>query len=356
MNFNKDQLIHYVENIFKTVGLSSKDSHTVADSLVAANLRGVDSHGVTRVPIYVKRLKGGAVNPRPNIKVIQDNNSTLLVDGDDGMGQVIGQKTIEIGIEKAKKNGGVHIGVTRSSHFGAGAYFVKQGVEEDMITFAMSNAPSTMAPWGGVRPYFGTNPYTFAIPTGKKEPIILDMATSVVARGKIIMAAQNGTDIPTGWAIDNKGQPTTDSNSALKGTVLPFGGPKGYGIAMMIDIMSGVLTGAGFGPHIKNIYGDFDKPQNVGHFFQLIDINTFMPAKLFKRRINQMIDEIKLSPAVEGIDEIFIPGEIEHKMEQTKRKNGIDLSKEVYDDIKKVGADCGVDIRDYEGKRNDTIR
>ncbi|MCF6409577.1 Ldh family oxidoreductase [Pseudalkalibacillus salsuginis] len=348
MNFNAEQLIHYVDDLFKTVGLSSEDSHTVAESLVAANLRGVDSHGVTRVPIYVKRLKEGAVNPRPEIKVIQESDATLLIDGDDGMGQMVGRKAMELGIEKGKKSGGVHIGVTRSSHFGAGAYFVKRAVEEDMVAFAMSNAPSTMAPWGGIQPYFGTNPYAFGIPAGKHEPILLDMATSVVARGKIIMAAQDGNDIPTGWAIDDKGRPTTDSNAALAGSVLPFGGPKGYGIAMMIDIMSGVLTGAGFGPHINNIYGDYDKPQNVGHFFQLIDVNRFMPAELFKQRVDQMIDEIKSSPAAEGVEEIFVPGEIEYQAEQKRLENGIDLSEEVYEDIKNAGAECGVDIREYQ--------
>lgn len=348
MIFKAESLTNYVSEIFKTVSLSNEDSYTVGESLVSANLRGVDSHGVTRVPIYVKRLKEGATNPKPNVKIVEKSDATLLIDGDDGMGQVVGREAMNLGVAKAKESGGVNIGVTRSSHFGAGAYFVKRGVEEDMITYAMSNAPSTMAPWGGIQPYFGTNPYAFGVPAGKHQPIILDMATSVVARGKIIMAAQNGNDIPAGWAIDKNGRPTTDAQAALDGSVLPFGGAKGYGISLMIDIMSGVLTGSGFGPHINNIYGDYDEPQNVGHFFQLTDINRFMPSELYKQRIDQMIDEIKSSPQAEGVEEIFVPGEIETRTEKLRLEKGIELDKEVYEALKQVGKECGVDIQDYE--------
>jgi LDH2 family malate/lactate/ureidoglycolate dehydrogenase len=345
-----EQLKAYVRTILTHVGLSETDSGTVADSLVGANLRGVDSHGVTRLAIYVKRLKLGVVNPKPNIQVVQESDATLLIDGDDGMGQVVGKRAIELGISKARNNGAVYIGVKRSTHFGTGAYFVQQGVRENLITYAMSNAPSTMAPWGGIQPYIGTNPYAFGIPAGKYNPIILDMATSVVARGKIIIAAQAGKEIPEGWAIDKEGRPTTNAQDGLDGSVLPFGGPKGYAISLMIDIMSGVLTGAGFGPHINNIYGDYDKSQNVGHFFQLIDITRFMAVDLFKQRVDQMIEEIKSSPKAAGCDEIFVPGEIEFNIERKRLAEGILISKEIYEDIKQVGVDCGVHIEDYENK------
>ncbi|GAX89822.1 Ldh family oxidoreductase [Effusibacillus lacus] len=343
-----ENLRKYVSAVLQTVGLPVQDSDIVAESLVSANLRGVDSHGVTRLPIYVKRLKLGVANPDPQVKVVEESDATLLIDGDDGMGQVVGTRAIRLGIEKARKSGAVFIGVKRSTHFGTGAFFVQQGVNADLVTYAMSNAPATMAPWGGIQPYIGTNPYAFGVPVGKHKPIILDMATSVVARGKIIMAAQKGEEIPLGWAIDKEGRPTTDAAAALEGSVLPFGGPKGYAISLMIDIMSGVLTGAGFGPHINNIYGDFDKPQNVGHFFQLVDINRFMPADLFKQRIDQMIDEIKSALRAAGTDEIFLPGEIEFRVERQRLEQGIPLSREVYVDIKKVGEECGVSINDYE--------
>ncbi|ADC52298.1 putative malate/L-lactate dehydrogenase (plasmid) [Alkalihalophilus pseudofirmus OF4] len=348
MEFQANYLESYVSDVLQAVGLKKENGDIVAESLVSANLRGVDSHGVTRLPIYVQRIRSGAVTPNPDVKVIEESDSTLLIDGDDGMGQIVGKKTIELGIEKAKKNGAVYIGVKRSSHFGIGAYFIQQAVKHDLIAYAMSNAPSTMAPFGGIKPYLGTNPFAFGVPAGKHEPIIFDMATSVVARGKIISAEQRGDDIPEGWAIDSKGRSTTNAKEALEGTVLPFAGPKGYAISLMVDIMSGVLTGAGFGPHINNIYGDFDKSQNVGHFFQLIDVNRFMPAESFKNRVDQMIDEIKTSPKAEGVEEIFLPGEIEFNTEKERLSRGINLGKEVYESIKLVGKEARVNIEDYQ--------
>jgi LDH2 family malate/lactate/ureidoglycolate dehydrogenase len=348
VNFKVEHLTNYIEKVLQNVGLSIEDSQTVASNLIGANLRGVDSHGVTRLSIYVKRLKLGAINPTPNIRVVEESDSTLLIDGDNGMGQVVGKKAMQLAVEKARKNGAVYVGVKRSNHFGTGSYFVQQGVKKDMITFAMSNAPSTMAPWGGIKPYIGTNPYAFGIPAGKHDPIILDMATSVVARGKIITAAKEGKSIPEGWAIDANGVPTTDAQEALDGSVLPFGGPKGYALSLMIDIMSGVLTGAGFGPHINNIYGDYDKNQNVGHFFQLIDPSRFMPVENFKNRVDQMIDEIKSSPKAAGVNEIFLPGEIELGIEKKRFAEGISLSDEVYEDIKQVGVECGINIEVYQ--------
>ncbi|QOY34241.1 Ldh family oxidoreductase [Anaerobacillus isosaccharinicus] len=348
MQIKSEHLKSFVSEIFKSVGLTQQNSEIVADSLVSANLRGVDSHGVTRIPIYVKRLRSGAVNPNPNVKIIEESDATLLLDGDNGMGQIVGTKAIELGVKKAKQNGAVYIGVKHSTHFGTGAYFIEQAIKYDLIAYAMSNAPSTMAPWGGFQPYFGTNPYAFGIPAGKNKPIIFDMATSVVARGKIISSEAKGEDIPLGWAIDKYGRPTTNAKEALEGSVLPFGGPKGYAISLMIDVMSGVLTGAGFGPHVNNIYGDFDKSQNVGHFFQLIDINRFMSPDQFKERVDMMIDEIKTAPKAEGVEEILLPGEIELNIEKDRLQNGINLGREVYESIKEVGLEVGVDIETYQ--------
>lgn len=329
-------------------GFSDKNSHIIAESLVSANLRGVDSHGVTRLGIYVKRLQMGVVRPNPNIRIIKETDATLLIDGDDGMGHVTGTRAVEIGAKKAQKSGAVMVGVNRSTHFGTGAFFVNKGISQDMIVFAMSNAPSTMAPWGGKTPYLGTNPYAFGVPAGRNKPIIYDMATSVVARGKIIMAAAKGEKIPHGWAIDKDGTSTTDPQAALDGSVLPFAGAKGYAISLMIDIMCGVLTGAGFGSHINNLYGDYDKSQNVGHFFKIININSFMPVDLFKKRVDQMIDEIKSAPKAAGVAEIFLPGEIEFNLEQKRLAEGIVLDVQEYEELKRIGIDCNLKLEDYQ--------
>jgi LDH2 family malate/lactate/ureidoglycolate dehydrogenase len=342
--FRADSLRAFCEEIFLSCGMAQEDAAILADSLVQANLRGVDSHGVTRVGIYVKRLKMGLVNPRPNIEVVRESDATLLVDGDNGMGQVVGVRALDLGLDKAKESGGVSVGVRRSNHYGAGAYYVQRAVARDTIAFAYSNAPPTMAPWGGVDPYVGTNPYAYGVPAGEHWPIILDMATSIVARGKIILAAERDEPIAEGWAVDKQGNPTTDAREALEGSVLPFGGPKGYAISLMIDIMAGALTGAGFGPRVNSLYDNFDEPQNVGAFFQVTDIGHFVEPATFKARVDRMIEEIKSSRKAAGTEEIFLPGEIEYRKEQQRRTSGIPVGAETVAELREVGRSCGVDM------------
>jgi LDH2 family malate/lactate/ureidoglycolate dehydrogenase len=345
--FQADSLRSFCEEIFISCAMASEDAFIVADGLVQSNLRGVDSHGVTRVGIYAKRLKMGLVNPRPEVKSVRESAGTLLVDGDNGMGQVVGVRALELGLEKVKQSGGVYVGVRRSNHYGAGAYYVQRAVARDVLAFAYSNAPPTMAPWGGVDPFVGTNPYAFGVPAGRHPPIILDMATSIVARGKIILAAERGESIPEGWAIDKHGNQTTDTQEALQGSVLPFGGPKGYALSLMIDIMAGALTGAGFGPRVNSLYDNFDEPQDVGAFFQLIDISQFVDPTAFKANIDQMVEEIKSSRRAEGTEEIFLPGEIEFRMEEERQASGIPVGAETVAELREVGRSCGVDITDF---------
>jgi LDH2 family malate/lactate/ureidoglycolate dehydrogenase len=345
--FRADILRSFCEEIFISYGMAPEDAFIVADGLVQSNLRGVDSHGVTRVGIYAKRLRMGLVNPRPEVKIVRESAATLLVDGDNGMGQVVGVRALELGLEKVKRSGGIYVGVRRSNHYGAGAYYVQRAVARDVVAFAYSNAPPTMAPWGGVDPYVGTNPYAFGVPAGKHPPIILDMATSIVARGKIILAAERGESIPEGWAIDKDGNQTTDAQEALEGSVLPFGGPKGYALSLMIDIMAGALTGAGFGPRINSLYDNFDEPQDVGAFFQLIDISQFAEPAAFKANIDRMVEEIKSSRRAQGTEEIFLPGEIEFRMEEERKLTGIPLGAETVAELRGVGRSCGFDITDF---------
>ena len=345
--FRADSLRSFCEEIFVSCGMAPEDAFIVADGLVQSNLRGVDSHGVTRVGIYAKRLKMGLVNPRPEVKIVRESAATVLVDGDNGMGQVVGVRAIELGLMKIKQSGGVYVGVRRSNHYGAGAYYVQRAVARDVVAFAYSNAPPTMAPWGGVDPYVGTNPYSFGVPAGKYPPIILDMATSIVARGKIILAAERGESIPEGWAIDVHGNQTTDAQEALQGSVLPFGGPKGYALSLMIDIMAGALTGAGFGPRVNSLYDNFDEPQDVGAFFQLIDISQFANPPAFKANIDRMIEEIKTSRRAPGTEEIFLPGEIEYRTEQERLVSGIPVGATTVAELQEVGRTCGVDLADF---------
>ncbi|MDQ4083853.1 MAG: Ldh family oxidoreductase [Actinomycetota bacterium] len=345
--FRADSLRAFCHEVFLSCEMAQEDAAILADSLVQANLRGVDSHGVTRVGIYVKRLKMGLVNPHPNVGVVRESAATLLVDGDNGMGQVVGVRALDLGLDKMKESGAASVGVRRSNHYGAGAYYVQRAVAKDAVAFAYSNAPPTMAPWGGVDPYVGTNPYAYGVPASEHRPIILDMATSIVARGKIILAAERNEPIPEGWAVDKQGNPTTDAQEALEGSVLPFGGPKGYAISLMIDIMAGALTGAGFGPRVNSLYDDFDEPQNVGAFFQLIDIGHFAEPVTFKAKVDRMIEEIKFSRKAAGTEEIFLPGEIEFRMEQERRASGIPVGAETVAELREVGRSCSVDMTDF---------
>lgn len=337
-------LIDHCIAILQHHGLPQGHAEIVAESLLHANLRGVDSHGITRLPIYVQRLELGLVEPNPEIRVQADRGASFAVDGGNGMGAVVAMQAMDIALGRLEKFGSVTVGIYHSNHYGSGAYYAEKAVSMDAAAFIYSNAPSTMAPWGGIDPYFGTNPYTFAVPAGKHAPLILDMATSVVARGKIILAANSGEPIPPDWAIDKEGCPTRDAQEALEGSVLPFGGAKGYGIAFMIDIMAGALTGAGFGPRIGDLYKNLQTPQNVGVFFHLIHVGAFLPADTFKRRIDTMIDEIQSIRPARNVSQVLVPGEIENRTAEARRKRGIPLSSKLVDTLEKLGQPAGLSL------------
>ncbi len=344
-----EQLRVFGTQLLNAHGLPQQAAETVASCLVHANLRGVDSHGVARLPIYAKRLRQDLVNRTPRISIVKDSGAALLVDGDNGMGAVVTMCALELGLERLEAHASVSIAIRNSNHYGAGSFYAAQAVERNVAIWLYSNAPPTMAPWGGTRRYLGTNPYTFGAPAGKHDPIILDMATSVTARGKIILAADRDEAIPEGWAISVDGAPTTDAQAALAGSVLPFGGPKGYGIALMIEIASGILSGAGFGPRVGDLYEDFSKPQNVASFMQLTRIEAFMPEEEFSRRMELLISEIKASQPAQGIEEILVPGELEARTAQKRQQEGIPLAGNTYDALQKLGEVYGVSLTDVIG-------
>ncbi len=324
----------YCAAIFADAGVPSADAALVADSLVEANLRGVDSHGVSRVPIYIERIQRGITNPVPDVKVVAEDGGALLIDGDNGMGQVVTQRAVDLAFDRLPTQRVVSAGIRNSNHYGSGAYFARRAAERGAAVFLYGNAPSTMVAWGGRERFLGTNPYTFAVPAGNRAPIVLDMATSVVARGKIILASQLGQDIPEGWAVDATGRPTTDAAAALEGSVLPFGGPKGYGIALMIEIMAAVLSGASVGPEVGDLYDELERPQGVGAFLSITDITAFQPTSSFGERMSDMIDAIKLTAAESG--EVLVPGELEERISEIRSREGIPLQPAVAAALKQV--------------------
>jgi LDH2 family malate/lactate/ureidoglycolate dehydrogenase len=320
-----DALKKFCIDALGRVGVPNDHALIVAESLVLANLRGVDSHGVGLLPRYVRRIKVGLMNPRVIPKIVRDFGSIAVIDGENGIGQVITTKAMEISIAKAKNFGMGTAGIRNSNHFGIAAYYAIQAIQSDMIGIVLSNAAPSMAPWGGTKPLIGTNPLAIGIPTDN-NPIILDMAISVQARGKIRQAALEEKSIPEGWALDERGKPTTDPKEALKGSLLPIAGPKGYGLALIVDVLSGVLTGSFFSDKISSVHEEEEGTPRVGHFVQAINIESFMPMKEFKNRINELIQKIRESPFAEGVNKIYLPGEIESDRHKERLESGIPLS------------------------------
>lgn len=333
----------FCEDVLRAVDVPAVDARLVARSLVQADARGLSSHGVVRLlPVYVRRLRAGTTRPRPNVRVVRQVGAVALIDGDAGLGQVVGTRAMQKAIELADTLGVGVVSVRNSSHFGTGAFFVEQAIQADMIGVAMTNAPSNMPPWGGRRKFFGTNPLAVGIPCGDERPVLLDMSTSVVARGKIVMAYKAGQRIPPGWAIDAEGRPTEDPAAALQGAVLPLGGYKGAGLALVIDALCGVLSGAAFASHIVDLYDQGDRVQNVGHLFAALQIDAIMPAAEFKARMDQFVREVRSQPRMPGVERIYVPGEPELEQEERSIAEGVQLPEAGWAELDALADELGV--------------
>ncbi|MCM3088620.1 Ldh family oxidoreductase [Bhargavaea ginsengi] len=338
----KDRLSEFVKNVFLAAGLDEKDSGIISRHLVLASLRGIDSHGVSRTGIYTKRISLGLTNKTFEPEIERETPSSALINGKTASGILNATEAIRLAVEKAKVTGIAVVGVKNSNHCGMLADYTMYAAEQGCIALATTAAPPNMAPWGGKERFFGTNPFAYGIPAGDGKDIIFDMATSVVARGKIILAEKNHQKIPLGWAISADGEPTTDPTEALDGLVLPVGGPKGYGIALMVDLLSSLFTGASFGPHITDLYKDFDHKQNVGHTFIVMRADLFRPQEEFEAEVQKLIREVKNIERMPGVEEIYLPGEIEANRAKEREENGIPLSKDVIEELESIGKEYGV--------------
>lgn len=313
--------------------MSEEDARICADNLVDADLCGVESHGVSRMTNYMKRLRTGVVDSQGKCVIETECPGSIYVHGGNAMGMVVGTFAMKKCIEKAKESGCCFAAANNSNHFGMAAYYVRMAAEAGMIGIAGTNAPPNLAPWGSPQKYMGTNPIAFGAPT-MKDPVILDMAPSVVAMGKIILAAKLGKSIPEGWVVTREGKPTTDPVEGQYGTLLPIGGAKGSGLAIFMEILCGVLSGAGVGPHINHFWNDFEHPQNVGHFFCAVNVDKFVGLEPFKENMERIIGEMKALPKNPGVEEIFMPGEIENRKRAKRRVEGIELSDSVYEELR----------------------
>lgn len=335
---NVEVLREFCFKLLHPVIKNEEECRSVVNSMIQANLRGVDSHGVVRLLTYYKRFK---TIEWQSPEVVKDNVATALIAGHNAPGQVCGEMAMKMAIEKAEQYGIGAVGVNYSNHFGTAAYYSMMAAEKGLIGFSFSNASPRIAPWGGKKPILGNNPWSFAFPTTKGFSVVSDFSNSVVAAGKIRAAAAKGEQIPLGWATDIDGVPTQDAQAALHGLLLPIGAHKGYSIIMVVDILAGILTGSGYGPQIKGI-DNTDYPQNVGHFFGAIKISNFMPLDEFYQRMDEYIELIKTSPRKDNVDEIFLPGEIESNIREQRLTTGIPLSQDILEKLNTVALEVGV--------------
>ncbi|MDF2037926.1 ureidoglycolate dehydrogenase [Cytobacillus oceanisediminis] len=309
-------------------GLIHEHAEKVAEILVHADLRNVNSHGVLRTEHYVNRLNAGGINPNPEITFNKTGPVTGVVDGDDGFGHVIADEAMNHAIQMAKENGVGMVTAINSSHCGALSYFVQNAAEQNLIGIAMTHTDKIVVPFGGKDAFLGTNPIAYGVPAKTQKPFILDMATSNVALGKILQYKEEGKEIPEGWGVDENGETVTDPSKVV--SLSPFGGPKGYGLSMIVDIFSGLLAGAAFGPHVAKMYGDLDKKRKLGHYFCAINPAFFTDAEAFLENMDQMMAEIRQAPPAPGFKSVLVPGEIEQMNEERNLEKGITIASTVH--------------------------
>ncbi|HWL22667.1 MAG TPA: ureidoglycolate dehydrogenase [Ureibacillus sp.] len=314
-------------------GLNEGHAEKVAEVLVHADLRNVNSHGVLRTEHYVNRLQAGGINPDAQIFFQSTGPVTGIVDGDDGFGHVIGDVAMDHAIEMARNNGVGMVTVMNSSHCGALSYFVQKAADAKLIGVAMSHTDKIVVPFGGKTSFLGTNPIAYGVPAKTKKPLILDMATSNVALGKILQAREEGKEIPEGWGVDENGASVTDPNKVV--ALSTFGGPKGYGLSVIVDVFSGLLAGAAFGPHIGKMYDDLDKKRKLGHYFCVINPSFFTDIDLFLEQMDRMMEELQQVPPAPGVDRVYVPGEIEQLHEARNLEQGITIASSVYEFLQK---------------------
>lgn len=323
-------------------GMGIKEAELFSDTLISAQMRGIHSHGIRRLRHYTMRLRKGLVKPGAVPSIIRESPATLLIDGNDGMGCWIASQVMNICMDKAETSGCCFAAVNHCNHFGMAAYYTLQAANRGMIGIAMSNTYATTVPIGGKTPMLGTNPLSVAIPSRQHPTLVLDMATSVVAKGKVIQAAKEGKSIPTGWGVDAEGNDTTDPNAIINGgSMLPFGGVKGYAISFIIDILCTALSGACDTLHATDFW-DNDNKQNLGFFIGAFNIKSFLSMEEYYSRVDEMFENMKNTPPAKGFSRVYIPGELEQIKYDEAVVQGIEISDVVIEDLIELGKEYGV--------------
>jgi len=336
-------LEEFTTRVLRSAGLPSKDAEVVAGSLVAADLRGISSHGVARLHLYLHRVRSGVMHADPEIRVVAETTSAATVDAGNGFGQVAATQAMDIAIKKAVATGVGAVSVRNSNHFGIAGIYAEQAATAHMVGIVMTNASPAIAPFNTTEAVMGTNPMAIGIPAGPRDPIVLDMSSSMVARGKIRSAHRRGeTQIPEGWAYDSSGRPTTDPTEALDGLLAPIGGAKGAGLALVIQLLAGVLSGGAAEDEVANI-NDVRRPSGTGHLMIALDPRAFGGRDSFEAEVGRMVDRIHSLPSADG-QTVYLPGEMEQHRKRRQLAEGVELAPNLLDELTSVGAEHGVHL------------
>ena len=321
------QLEEFTAAAMMALGLPSEDAAAVATLMVEADMQGSDGHGVIRLAPYAKRILAGGINLKPNIKVVQERTAMALVDGDNGMGHLVMKKATELAIHKARTAGIAWVGSRLSNHAGPASLYARMALQHDMIGlyFAVGNA-NHLPPWGGLDMLLSTNPIAAAIPTLNEVPVVLDMATTVAAYGKVKAKAQRGEMMPEGWMIDRQGKPLLDPTKSEEGFLLPIGGYKGYGLSLIVGILAGTLNGAAMGRQVIDFNKDFSTTTNTGQAIAIMDPSAFGDITEFKQNVDTLVRELRGSDRMPGVDRIWLPGEQSHEKRLSNEAHGIVLA------------------------------
>ena len=338
-----EALAGFIARAFVATGMPEADASTVAALMTEAELQGSDGHGAIRLAPYVKRIRAGGINLRPDIRVVQERAATALIDGDNAMGHLVMSKAAQLAVEKARSAGMAWVGSVHSNHAGPASLYARMALPHDMIGlyFAVGNA-NHLPPWGGLTMLLSTNPIAVAVPAGDEPPVVLDMATTVAAYGKVKARAQRGEAMPEGWMIDRQGQPLLDPKRADEGFLLPIGGYKGYGLALVVGLLAGTLNGAAMGREVVDFNHDFQTPTNTGQAIAMIDIAAFGDPAEFKQRVDVLVREMRSSERLPGVDRIWLPGEQSHAKRIANQRDGIAIGAGLRTALDAVATDLGI--------------
>ncbi|NVM92843.1 LDH2 family malate/lactate/ureidoglycolate dehydrogenase [Variovorax sp. SG517] len=340
----QEVLRRFITTAFASQGLPPADAKQVASLMTEADLQGSDGHGVIRLPQYLKRLRAGGINKQPNIRVICERAATAVVDGDNGMGHLVVSRAVDIAISKARETGVAWVSTRYSNHAGPASLYARRPLQHDMLGlyFAVGNA-NHLPPWGGMEMLLSTNPIAAGIPAGEEPPVVLDMATTVTAYGKVKAKAKRGEQMPVGWMIDRQGQPLLDPNRAGEGFLLPIGGHKGYGLALIVGLLAGTLGGAAMGRDVVDFNADHVSVTNTGQAILVIDLAAFGDPGHFKDHVDRLVRDIRSSERLPGVERIWLPGEQSLQKRQRYSEVGIPISAALMDELNMLARELGID-------------